>query len=202
MERIGRAERLLPYACAIAAGVLFVSQLMTLFEFIPPGAEAIDDRSAIQDHGAPLFIVAGFALIATFVAVWGPSKPAAIAVGAMGLFALLFFLLTDLPDAGQIGTIDDARQSFIDAEAVPQGGFWLEMLGALGLAVSGIALATMTPAQLHAMRPGSKRRVETEAEESAPAAGTPYDAETQAPADTQGANGASAERPTRRTQAQ
>ena len=108
----------------------------------------------------------------TFVAVFAPSKPAAIAVGAMGVLALLFFLLTDLPDAGQIGTIDDARQSFIDAEAVPQVGFWLEMLGSLALAISGIALATMEPDQLAAMRPGTRRRLPARAPLSTEASGS------------------------------
>ena len=75
----------------------------------------------------------------------------------MGVFALLFFLLTDLPDAGQVGALDDARQSFIDAEAIPQAGFWLEMVGALGLAFTGAALATMSSEQLASMRPGAKR---------------------------------------------
>lgn len=181
-ERIGRAERLLPIACIAGAAVLFLSQLLTLFEFIPPGAEAIDERSAITDHGHPLFVIAGFSVIATIVAVWAPSKPAAVAVGAMGLMALLFFLLTDLPDAGQIGTLDDARQSFIDAEAVPQAGFWLEAVGSLALAISGIALATMTPEQLAAMRPGSKRRLPEQAPMSASAGG---------------GNGAAADRPAR-----
>lgn len=169
--RAGRAERLLPFACAAGAIVLFASQLMTLFEFIPPGAEALASRSAIQDHGHPLFVVAAFALLATVVAVWAPSKPAAVAVGAMGLLALLFFLLTDLPDAGQIGTLDDARQSFIDAEAVPQAGFWLEMVGALALALSGVALATMSTEQLAALRPGAKRSLPEQAPLTAAASG-------------------------------
>jgi hypothetical protein len=111
----------------------------------------------IEDHGHALFIVAGFAIVATIVAVFAASKPAAIAVAAMGILALLFFLLTDLPDAGQVGALDDARQSFIDAEAIPQEGFWLEMLGALALAFTGAALATMSSEQLAALRPGSRR---------------------------------------------
>jgi hypothetical protein len=156
-----RAERLLPWACIAAAGVLFASQLMTMFEFTPPGAEPLDSRSVIEDHGHALFIVAAFAIVATIVAVWAGSKPAAIAVSAMGVFALLFFLLTDLPDAGQVGALDDARQSFIDAEAIPQAGFWLEMVGALGLAFTGAALATMSGEQLASMRPGAKREEST-----------------------------------------
>jgi hypothetical protein len=62
-------------------------------------------------------------------------------------------LVIDLPDAGQVGTLDDARQSFFDAEAVPQAGFWLEMIGAIALTVSGAALATMSPDQLGALSP-------------------------------------------------
>ncbi len=84
-----------------------------------------------------MFVIAGFAILLTITAVWAGSRPAALGVAVMGVIALLIFLVTDLPDAGQVGTLDDARQSFIDAEAVPQSGFWLEMLGALGLAISG-----------------------------------------------------------------
>ena len=76
----------------------------------------------------------------------------------MGVLSLLFFLVIDLPNAGQVGTLEDARQSFIDAEAVPRAGFWLELLGALGLALSGGALATMTPEQLGSLRGDFFRR--------------------------------------------
>lgn len=155
---VGRFEKLLPVACVLSAGVLFASQLMTIFEFTPPGAEPLADRSVIDHHGPALLMVGVFAVFAAIAAVWASSKPAAIAVATMGGIALLIFLLIDLPDAGQVGTLDDVRQSFFDAEAVPQAGFWLEMLGALGLAISGIALATMTPDQLGAMRPGARRK--------------------------------------------
>ena len=155
--RTSRAERLLPWACMAAAVVLFASQLMTMFEFTPPGAEPLEDRSVIDHHGPALMIIAAFAALAVVVAVWAASKPAAIAVAGMGGLALLIFLLIDLPDAGQVGTLNDARQSFIDAEAVPQAGFWLEMLGALALAFTGAALATMSTEQLASLRPGAKR---------------------------------------------
>jgi hypothetical protein len=148
----GRLERLLPWACVLSAGVLFASELMTLFELTPRGAEPLDDVLARDQHGNAMFVVAGFAIILTLIAVWAGSRPAALGVAVMGLIALLIFLIVDLPDAGQVGTLDDARQSFIDAEAVPQGGFWLEMLGALGLALSGGALATMSSEQLESLR--------------------------------------------------
>lgn len=164
MSEVSRLERLLPWACLAAAGVLLASELMIMFEFIPPGAEALSEQLARERHGNAMFVIAGFAILATLVAVFAGSKPAAIGVATMGAIALLVFLLTDLPDAGQIGTLEDGRQSFIDAEAVPQAGFWLEMLGALSLALSGTALASMGSEQLAALRPGS-REATTEASE-------------------------------------
>jgi hypothetical protein len=154
-----KLERLLPIACLIAAVVLFASELMVLFQLTPPGGEPLDDQVlAREQHGNALFVIAAFAAIATLFAVWAGSRPAALGVAVMGVMALLIFLLMDLPDAGQVGTVDDARQSFIDAEAVPQSGFWLEMLGALGLALSGGALATMSQAQLASIRGNIGRR--------------------------------------------
>jgi len=146
--------RLLPLACLVAALVLFASELMTMFEFTPPGGEPLDNQSSGERHGNALFVIAVFAIGALALAVFTGSKPAAIAVGAMGAIALLFFLLGDLPDAGQVGTLDDSRGSFFDAEAVPQEGFWLLMISSLALAVSGIALATLTRAQLAGLGPG------------------------------------------------
>jgi hypothetical protein len=147
-----RLERLLPWACLASAAVLFASEFMVLFELTPPGAEPLDEVLARDLHGNAMFVVAGFSMILTVAAVWTASRPAALGVAVMGVIALLIFLIMDLPDAGQVGTIDDARQSFIDAEAVPQGGFWLEMVGALGLALSGAALATMSAEQLESLR--------------------------------------------------
>ena len=67
--------------------------------------------------------------------------------GGRGGRPLLVFLLTDLPDANATGTLD-TDQSFIDAEAVPREGFYMELLGGLALTITGIALATMSSAQL------------------------------------------------------
>ena len=167
-----RLTRLLPLACVAAAVVLFASQLMTMFEFTPPGAEPLSDRSVIDHHGPALTVIAAFAALATIAAAWLGSKPAAVAVAVMGGIALMIFLLVDLPDAGQIGTLDDARQSFVDAEAVPQEGFWLELVGALALALGGVALATLTPDELVGLRPGGARAV-TESAPQAHRSGSP-----------------------------
>jgi hypothetical protein len=152
-----RLERLLPLACLIAAGVLFASEFMTTFEFTPPGGEALAEQSSSDRHSYAQAVLAVFAVAALVVALANGSKPAATAVAACGVVALLIFLLLDLPDANNVGTFDDPRESFFDAEAVPQSGFWLQLIGALGLAISGAALATLTSEQIASLAPGRER---------------------------------------------
>jgi hypothetical protein len=168
----GRFLRLLPVACLAAAVVLFASELMTTFEFTPPGAEPICDQGGADRHGNALALLAVFAIGALAITVFAGSKPAAIAVAACGGIALLFFLLLDLPDANAVGTINDScgsvGSSFFDAEAVPQGGFFLEMIGALGLTITGLALATLTPEQLAALRPNGRGAAVSHGEPSHP----------------------------------
>jgi hypothetical protein len=153
-----RPERLLPFACIAAAGVLFASELMATFQFVPPGGQALCTQQAADRHHFALGVLAIFAVGAVIVAVLGASKPAAMAVAVAGVLALLLFLIVDLPDADNIGTLGSSctsipSQSFFDAKAVPQAGFWLEMVGALALALSGAALATLSPDQLATLRP-------------------------------------------------
>ncbi len=154
--KLGVLTRLLPLAVLIAATVLFASELMTTFEFTPQGGEVQLEQQAADRHGNALMVIAVFAIIALAAAVLAGSKPAATAVAVAGIVALLVFLLADLPDANATGTLD-TDQSFIDAEAVPREGFYMELLGALALTLTGVALATMTPAQLLALRPGGRR---------------------------------------------
>src|ERR1044072_6072940 len=96
------------------------------------------------------------------MAVYGGSRPAAYAVAAMGVVALLIFLISDLRVVNTAGSLSDSCGNgngfLFEAEAVPQGGFYLELVGALALAVTGIALATLTPDQLAALRPGKRSR--------------------------------------------
>jgi hypothetical protein len=82
-----------------------------------------------------------------------------MAIAVCGLIALLIFLIGDLPDVNKIGTLDDPRQSFIDAEAKPVAGFWLELVGSLVLTVCGAALATLKPgAEVPRDHEGRRRR--------------------------------------------
>jgi hypothetical protein len=138
-----RTEALLALGCVAAAILLGVSELMQTFQLTPPGGEALQASDAIDRHHGAILVLAIAALIALALAVTTGSKPAAVAVAVCGAIALLIFLINDLPDANKIGTLDDARQSFVDAKAMPQDGFWFELIGALLLSLCGAALATM-----------------------------------------------------------
>jgi len=164
---LGLLTRLLPLAVLVSAAVLFASELMTTFEFTPQGGEVQLEQQAADRHGNALIVIAVFAVVALAVAIFTGSKPAATAVAVAGVVALLVFLLADLPDANTTGTLD-TDQSFIDAEAIPREGFYMELVGALALTVTGIALATMTPAQLQALRPGRTRSAEEKDEKPEP----------------------------------
>lgn len=147
------AERILPFTCIAGAVVLVASELMTTFEFVPAGGDPLALQHAYDRHHYALLVVALFALVATVVAVVAGSKPAAVAVAVAGAICLLVFLIVDLPDANNVGTLNDPNQNFFNAKAVPQPGFWLELVGSLGLTLAGTALATLNPRQLYSLRP-------------------------------------------------
>jgi hypothetical protein len=151
VNRLPRTETLLVLACAAAAAMLGVSQFTDLFHLTPPGGEALKAINASDQHGYATLVLAVFALILIVVTLAARGEPlgqmAAVAIAVCGLVALLIFLIGDLPDVNKIGTLDDPRQSFIDAEAKPVAGFWLELVGALVLTVCGAALATMRPGE-------------------------------------------------------
>ena len=149
MKRLPRTETLLVLACAGAAAMLGASQFTDIFHLTPPGGEALEAISSKDQHGYATLVLAIFALVLILVTLVARDdqlkQVAAMGVAVCGLIALLIFLIGDLPDVNKVGTLDDPRQSFIDAEAKPVAGFWLELVGSLILTVCGAALATMRP---------------------------------------------------------
>lgn len=147
MSRL-RAEHLLPLACAGGCAMLAASEFMDTFNLNSAGPTPQVVQTAADQHHYALLVLAGFALVALVFAVLAGSKPAAAAVAICGAGALLIFLLIDLPDAGKVGAISDVNLT--EAKAEPATGFWLELAGALVLAICGGALATLSPDQLRA----------------------------------------------------
>ena len=167
-----RTETLLILACAAAAAMLGVSQFMDIFHLTPPGGEALQAITASDQHGYATLVLAGFALLLMVIAMAYRGEQlgqmAAVAIAVCGVVALLIFLIGDLPKVNNVGTLDDPRQSFIDAEAKPVAGFWLELAGALVLTVCGAALATLKPGSSDAAEAHGGRSHET-SHDTAPA---------------------------------
>jgi hypothetical protein len=148
-----RGERLLPFACISGAFVMGAAELMTTFDFTYAGGDTSVVQHAYDRHHYALLLLAVFAIGAVTVAILNGSKPAATAAAVTGAIGLLVFLIVDLPDANQVGALNDPTHALFNAKAVPQPGFWLELVGSLGLALAGAALATLSPTQLFSLRP-------------------------------------------------
>lgn len=147
MSRTG-SRVLLPLACAAGAIALGASEFMNTFALRPPGGETEELLAAGARHDYAFVVLAVFALLALIAAVTTGSKPAAFGVALCGGVALLIFLIVDLPDAGNIGTLNDTRQNFLDAKAYPVSGFYLSLAGAAILTACGAALATLNSEEL------------------------------------------------------
>jgi hypothetical protein len=172
VSRLPRTEALLYLACAAGAAMLAASQFTDLFHLTPPGGEALTAIDAADQHGYATLVLAIFALILIVVAIAARGKPlgqiAAVAIAVSGGVALLIFLIGDLPDLNKTGTLDDPRQSFIDAKAQAETGFWLELIGSLVLTVCGAALATMKPSEEQAVGAHGGRSHEGAVHDAAP----------------------------------
>jgi MFS family permease len=158
--------------------MLGASQFTDIFHLTPPGGEALKSISASDQHGYATLVLAIFALILLVVAMVARGdqlgQVAAMAIAVCGVLALLIFLIGDLPDVNNVGTLDDPRESFIDAEARPVAGFWLELVGSLVLTVCGAALATMAPERAGPREPhGGRSRAGAVAETGARLERTP-----------------------------
>ena len=64
------------------------------------------------------------------------SRPALLAVGALGVISLLIALFGDLPDAHASGLVGTATTHYEQASASPSAGLYLETLGAVLLMIT------------------------------------------------------------------
>ncbi len=144
-----RTQHLVALACIVAAVCVGASEFMTMFQFERgTSGEPLKTIAASERHYYATVLIAVFAIVAVIAAVLTGSRPAATAVAVAGMLSLLIFLLVDLPDVNQEGSLDDPTFEFFASKASPAAGFWFLMVGSIGLAVAGIALATLSEEQL------------------------------------------------------
>ena len=135
----------------VVAGVMLVATLfMTITsvdvangscEVINDANPALADRctlTGIERHGPAFALLGLLCVVMALGAGLGGSRPAAVALIAIGVVAIAITLLTDWPEAGETGAIG---RSFEGAKGVKGAGLYAELLaGALAAAAGLIRL--------------------------------------------------------------
>jgi hypothetical protein len=136
----------------LAGGILMaISEFVTLRSVTVVTASCSDlaqaaDRGACvtrghEEHAYALVLMGLVTLLMTWGAVFGRSRPAAIALIAIGAAVLAIAFLTDVPDIHKTGAIGER---FDSAKAGPGPGLWMEIAGgALTLVAGAMAFAAL-----------------------------------------------------------
>lgn len=130
-------------ALAVLAGGLAGSGLLVVAEFTAllsvrsgPSAAVIKTVQTGSHNSYALIPIAVLATLLSYGA-WRARNPLGlVAVGVLGVAALLIGLLGDLPDAQASGLVGSASTRFASASSSPAIGFYLETLGGVVLLVS------------------------------------------------------------------
>jgi hypothetical protein len=91
-----------------------------------------------EEHSYALVLIGIAAVVMTWGATLGRSRPAAAALAALGLAVLAIALITDVPDIHKTGVLGE-RFEQAKAEAGP--ALWMEIAGGTILFVTGIVAA-------------------------------------------------------------
>jgi hypothetical protein len=160
-------------ALGLAAAVLMVATEFSTIHSVRVGATtcgALDtaqqrdicDTTGLEQHAGALIVLGAFAGLLAFGAGLGRSRPAAVALTAVGAVVLAIALLLDRP------TLDNTQDfnAYADAVGVKGGGYTLELIaGALAVVAGALALARARAVA----RAGGSRRERVADEEPAAA---------------------------------
>jgi len=128
---------------AILAGSLLGALLMIMAEFTTLFTVHIETSSspiktvATGPHHSYALLLISLLAAALAIVVWrDSSRPALLAIGLLGVVALLIALLGDLPDAHATGLAGSSTTRYVDASSTPSAGLYLETLGAVVLVIT------------------------------------------------------------------
>ncbi|HTX30209.1 MAG TPA: hypothetical protein VMD09_02425 [Solirubrobacteraceae bacterium] len=131
----------------LAALFLLVAEFTTLYQVHEAGTSApIKTVTGGSNHAYAMLVIA-LGAIGLGVLVWrSGSRSALLALGILGVVALLIALLGDLPDSEATGLAGSAGHGYVNASSTPSAGLYLETLGAILLiATSGLGFLTLGP---------------------------------------------------------
>jgi hypothetical protein len=129
----------------VAAALLLVAEFLPLFEVRTSARNSAITtvQSGSHDTYALIPIVL---LVAGLALAWrrSPTRLAALAMGALGVVALVIALARDLPDAQSNG-IERSGGTYVTAAASPRAGLYLETAGAVVLLITGAGGVLLGP---------------------------------------------------------
>jgi hypothetical protein len=123
--------------CALLGALLLVvAEFTTLFTVQTAAGGSIKSVGTGSHDSFGLIPIAVAAVVLAWVAVSTGSRLALVALGGLGLVALLIALVGDLPDAQASGTIGSITAGFRTAIDKPSAGLYLETFGAIVLVIA------------------------------------------------------------------
>ncbi len=143
----------------LGALLLLIGEFTTLFQVHVAATGARVRSVASGPHHSYAMALIAVLAAAMAVAVWrAASRPALLALGVLGITALLIALLGDLPDSSATGLVLISSR-YVDASSTPSAGFYMETLGAVlllltsvcGLLLIGAPIASARRAQRSAL---------------------------------------------------
>jgi hypothetical protein len=128
----------------LAVVLLIVSEFLPLYKVLV-GALETETRSekGWRNHGFAMLLL-GLAAIPMLLGSLRGARPAAYALAAIGVIAIVIALSVDLPAAKESGTLKESV-AYEDARAEPASGFFVETLGGVLLLLSGGLLLLTAP---------------------------------------------------------
>jgi hypothetical protein len=121
----------------LGALLLVVAEFTTLFTVHVETTSAPIKTAATGPHHSYALLLIAIVAAVLAVAVWrDSSRPALLAIGLLGVVALLIALLGDLPDANASGLAGTSTTRYVDASSTPSAGLYLETLGAVVLVIT------------------------------------------------------------------
>jgi len=145
----------------IIAGALLGSLLLLVAEFtslyqvhVATSSMPVESVSGGSNHSYALVPIALLAAALGIGIFRTGSRPALLALGVVGVVALLIFLLRDLPQAEATGLVGSPTTHYINASATPSAGLYMESLGAVVLiATCGLGFMMLGPPARPVRRP-------------------------------------------------
>jgi hypothetical protein len=142
-------------AALAGAVLLFAAEFAAIYK-IKAVTAVVDSVSGYERHGAALALIAIVALPMAYGASRRGSRPATLALAALGAVAILIAVIADLPDVHQTGVVG---AEYDQAVANPAIGLYLETLGGALLIVAGGGLMVLGgPPPARAFRRRAPRR--------------------------------------------